>query len=84
MVHIIFIHSSGFKILFIFIYFWSCWVFIAYAQAFSGRSDQGLLFVTEHGILIAVTSLVAEHRLQLAWASVVAAHRHVSCSSKAQ
>ena len=31
--------------------------------AFSSCSEQGLLFVAVHGLLIAVASLVAEHRL---------------------
>ena len=30
-------------------------------QAFSSCSEQGLLFVAVHGLLIAVASLVAEH-----------------------
>ena len=33
------------------------------AQAFSSCSEQGLLFVVVHGLLIAVASLVAEHGL---------------------
>ena len=33
------------------------------AQAFSSCSEQGLLFVAVHGLLIAVASLVAQHRL---------------------
>ena len=33
------------------------------AQAFSSCSEQELLFVALHGLLIAVASLVAEHRL---------------------
>ena len=32
--------------------------------AFSSCSEQGLLFVAVHGLLIVVASLVAEHRLQ--------------------
>ena len=31
--------------------------------AFSSCSEQGLLFIVVHRLLIAVTSLVAEHRL---------------------
>ena len=33
------------------------------ARAFSSCSEQGLIFVAVHGLLIAVASLVAEHRL---------------------
>ena len=32
-------------------------------QAFSSYSEQGILFIAVHGLLIAVASLVAEHRL---------------------
>ena len=49
-------------ILFIIIYFWLHWVFVA-ARAFSSCSERGLLFVAVHGLLIAVASLVAEHGL---------------------
>ena len=34
------------------------------AWAFSSCSERGLLFIVVHGLLIAVSSLVAEHRLQ--------------------
>ena len=33
-------------------------------RAFSSCSEQGLLFVAVHGLLIAVASLVVEHGLQ--------------------
>ena len=33
------------------------------AQAFSSCRERGLLFIAEHGLLIAVASLVAEHKL---------------------
>ena len=33
------------------------------AQAFSSCGERGLLFVTVHGLLIAVASLVVEHGL---------------------
>ena len=47
-----------------FIYlFLAAWGLCCCAQAFSSCSEQGLLFVAVHGLLIAVTSLVAEHRL---------------------
>ena len=40
---------------------------------FSG-SEQGLLLVVVHGLLIVVASLVAEHRLSVAQAAAVVAH----------
>ena len=36
-----------------------CWC----TWAFSSCGEQGLLFIVVHGLLIAVTSLVAEHGL---------------------
>ena len=39
-------------------------------QAFSSCGERGLLFVSVHGLLIAVASLGAEHRLWGVWASV--------------
>ena len=50
-----------------FFYFCLCWVFIA---AFSSCSEQGLLFIVVHRLLIEVASLV-EHRLWGAQAPVV-------------
>ena len=49
---------------YLFIYFWLCWVFVAARGLFSGCSEQGLLFVVVHELLIAVASLVAEHGLE--------------------
>ena len=46
------------------IYFWLRWVFVAACGVFSSCSEQGLLFVAVHGLLIVVASLVAEHGLQ--------------------
>ena len=45
------------------IYFWLHWVFVAAHGLFSSCSEQGLLFVAVHRLLIAVASLVAEHGL---------------------
>ena len=45
-------------------------------RAFSSCGERGLLFVTVHGLLIAVASLVAEHRLQT--------RRLSNCGSRAQ
>ena len=50
--------------LFIFIYlFLAALGLCCSARPFSSCSEQGLLFVAVHGLLIAVASLVAEHRL---------------------
>ena len=45
------------------IYLFLLCLFILAAQAFSNCSEQGLLFVVAHGLLIAVASLLVEHRL---------------------
>ena len=47
------------------IYLWLCWVFVAAWGLFSSCNEQGLLFVTVHGLLTAVVSLVVEHVLLL-------------------
>ena len=49
--------------IFIFIYFWLCWVFVAVHGLFSSCGERVLLFVVVHGLLIVVASLVAEHGL---------------------
>ena len=61
------------------------------AQAFSSCSEQGLLFVVVHRLLIAVASLVAEHGLQACGlqqlqhaVSVLVACGLSSCGSQAQ
>ena len=51
-----------------------CWAFLEWA--FSGCTEQGLIFVVVHGLLIAVASV--EYRLWGMWASVVVVHR-LSC-----
>ena len=50
-------------LLFLLIFFWLHWVFIA-VQAFSSCGERGLLFVVVRGLLIVVASLVAERGLQ--------------------
>ena len=50
------------KFIYLLIYFWLPWVFVAVCGLFSSCSEQGLLFVAMRGLLIAVASLVAEHR----------------------
>ena len=67
--------------IYLFIYIWLCWVFVAVCGLFSRCAKWGLLFVVVRGLLIAVASLAAEHGL---WArglqqlqhtgSVVVAH----------
>ena len=47
--------------IYLFIYFWLCWVFLA-AKAFSGF-EWVQLFIAVHGLLVAVASLVAVPRL---------------------
>ena len=51
-----------FKYLFIYL-FWAALGLRCCARAFSGCSEQGLLFVAVCGLLIAVASLAAEHGL---------------------
>ena len=45
------------EILYLFIYFWLRWVFVA-VQAFSSCCKLGLLFIAVRGLLIAVASLL--------------------------
>ena len=45
----------------IFFFFLAALGLCCYAQAFSSCSKQGLLFISVHGLLIEVASLVAEH-----------------------
>ena len=44
-------------------YLWLCWVFIAVWRPFSRYGERGLLWVVVRGLLVVVTSLVAEHGL---------------------
>ena len=48
---------------YLFIYFWLQWVFVAVCGLFSSCGEQGLLFVVVRELLIVVASLVAEHGL---------------------
>ena len=45
------------------IYFWLHWIFVAACELFSSCGEQGLLFVVVRRLLIMVVFLVAEHRL---------------------
>ena len=49
--------------IYLFIYFWLRWVFVAARRFFSGCGERGLLFIVGLGLLTAVASLVAEHGL---------------------
>ena len=64
------------------IYFWLHWIFVAACKLFSSCGEQGLLFVVVRRLLIMVVFLVAEHRLKVrrvqllqSMGSVVADHR---------
>ena len=52
-----------------------------YTQAFSSCIKQRLLFLAEHGLLIAVASSVAELGLRRAWASEAASLQALECRS---
>ena len=64
------------KFIYLFIYFWLCWVFVSVRGLFSSCGKQGPLFIAVHGPLTIAASLVAEHRLQV--------RRLSSCGSRAQ
>ena len=50
-------------LIYLFIYFWLCWVFVAAHGLFSSCSEWGLLFLAVRGLLVVVASLVVEHGL---------------------
>ena len=52
-----------FKKYFIYLFIFRCVGLRCCVQTFSSCSEQGLLFLVVHGLLIAVASFVAEHRL---------------------
>ena len=61
-------------LIYLFIYFWLRWVFVAACRLSLVAASGGLLFVAVRGLLIEVASLVAEHGLwvhglQLLWCS---------------
>ena len=66
--------------IYVFIYFWLCWVFCASWVSVRGLSlvcgEWGPLFITVHGPLTVAASLVAEHKLQT--------RRLSSCGSRDQ
>ena len=73
------------------VYFWLHWVFVAVRKLFSSCGERGLRFIVVHRLLIAVASLVAEHDFSCcrAWppgarASVVVARGLSSCGLQAQ
>ena len=49
-----------FKNIYLYIYYWQGWVFLA-MKAFSSCGELGYSLVAVHQLLIAVASLVAEH-----------------------
>ena len=64
------------KFIYLFIYFWLCWVFVSVRELFfSSCGKQGPLFIAVRGPLTVAASLVAEHRLQR--------RRLSSCGSRA-
>ena len=69
-----FLKKNLFKI-YLFIYFWLCWVFVFYARASSSCGKWGPLLIAVRGPLTIAASLVAEHRLQT--------RRLSSCGSRA-
>ena len=62
--------------IYLFIYFWLCWVFVSVRGFFSSCGKRGSLFIVVRGPLTIAASLVAEHRLQT--------RRLSSCGSRAQ
>ena len=64
--------------LFIYIYSWLHWVFIAVCRLSLVVGAQGLLSLASQGLLVAVASLAAEHR-----GLEVAAHGLSSCGPRA-
>ncbi len=52
-----------YKFIYLFIYFWLCWVLVAARGLSFSCGERGLLFIAVRGLLIAVASLVAEHGL---------------------
>ena len=50
--------------IYLFIYFWLCWVFVSVRGLSLVAASGGPLFIAVHGPLTVAASLVAEHRLQ--------------------
>ena len=71
---IYFLKGTLFLLIYLCIYFWLLWVFLA-ARAFSSCSERGPPLAAVCRLLIAVASLVVEHRLQ--------ARRLSSCGARA-
>ena len=74
------INSLYLLFVFLFIYFWLCWGFVA-VPAFLWWGESGVLSGCNAQVLIAGASLVVEDRLQGMPASVVGTHGLRSCSS---
>ena len=60
-----------YSIIYLFVYFWPCWVFVAVWPS-SRCGKRGYPLVAACGLLIAVASLIAEQGLSGAWTSVAA------------
>ena len=69
-------HEALILFIYLFIYFWLCWVFVSVRGLSPVGGDWGPLFITVRGPLTVAASLVAEHRLQT--------RRLGSCGSRAQ
>ena len=72
------------KCMYLFFYFWPCWVFVAACRLSLIAAIRGCSLAVACQLLIVVASFVAKHRLSGMWAlvdagSVVVAHR-LSCS----
>ena len=65
-----------FLFIYLFIYFWLCWVFVSVQGLFSICGKWGPLFIAVRGPLTIAASPVAEHRLQM--------RRLSNCGSRAQ
>ena len=61
--HVIDICLYIYMSVYIHIFFWLRWVFVAARGLFSSCGERGLLFIVVRGLLIAVASLVVEHGL---------------------
>ena len=73
--NIFFCNFLFFKLLFIYLFFCLCWVFVSVRGLSLVMASGGPLFITVHGPLTVVAALVVEHRLQ--------ARRLSSCGSQA-
>ena len=66
-----------------FLYFWSCWIFIAARWLFSSWGEWRLFSSCSVRASHYNGFLVAQHRLRGVWASVVVRHSFNSCGTRA-